>query len=279
MAALGKPGAAFFTDQIFDMFQKQLATPRPVLITGEEEIFEGDALFQVRCGNHWQNVGHLGHLGFIGGKPGTMKSTILRYIAASGAAPSPLGFKLNLDGKRVVWYDGEQPQDIVVKSVREIIRLTDNRVDLDSFFEMNSLTHEMDPVERRRALWYDLKTRVMPRMDTAVIVIDGLANFLSNINDFVEAMDVLNKFMLIAKKMNAMIIVLAHLAERESGMKLFGAAGTETEKLASWGFHMELRGKYFVMTDRKGRYGFVAPKAFQFGAKKGILTEEPYYPW
>lgn len=256
-----------------------LSIPKTRLITGDEEVFEGDSLFQMKCGNHWRNVGHFGHLGYIGGKPGTMKSTILRYIAASGSGVAPLGFRLNLNGKRIVWYDGEQPEDIVVRSVKDIMRMAGGRAALDSFFEMHSLNHIVDPFERRKALWTDILGRVAPRNDTGVIIVDGLGNFIQNINDFPEANEVANKLLQIAKRMDAMVIVLAHLAEKDGAAKLFGAAGTEADKAASWGFHMESRGKYFVMSDKKGRYGFIAPKGFRWGSQTGILTEQPYYPW
>ncbi len=70
---------------------------RAVKIDGSEEIFKGDALLQIRSGNHTRNVGHFEHIGYIGGPPGSMKSTLLRYFAASGAQKcQPFGFKLKL---------------------------------------------------------------------------------------------------------------------------------------------------------------------------------------
>jgi hypothetical protein len=282
------PSSAAFFPSLLDMTQyygsERPGLPgnvlsRPVLVTGDEEIFEGDSLFQIKCGNHWKNVGHFGHLGFIGGKPGTMKSTLLRYIAASGSGTNPLGFRLNLGGRKIMWYDGEQPDDIVVRGVRQIVKMTRATAPLESFFEMASMNHILDPRERRKALWADIFGRVDPRGETGVIIIDGIANFVNNINDFEEANTVVNQCIQVAKRLNCMVIVLAHLADRESGSKLFGALGTEVEKLASWGFHMERRGKYFVMSDKKGRYGFIAPKGFQFGKLDGTLIEEPYYPW
>ncbi len=252
---------------------------RAVKITGQEESFEGDSLFQIRSGNYWSNVGHFQHIGYIGGKPGTMKSTILRYIAAAGVPGfEPFGFRLNLGGKKVVWFDGEQPKDIVIKSVKHILDLTQNQsTDFLTMYELNGI---QSSVARRAEMFRVFREDLDHRKDTGVIIVDGLSNFVRNINNFDEVEDFMDKLTTSAKRLNCMIIVLSHLAATEGGgTKLFGAGGTRLDQLASWGLHMASMDRYFMMTMTKGRYGGIAPKFFEFGKDKGLLTEPFYFPF
>lgn len=257
---------------------------RAVRIDGNETIFKGNSLFQIKSGNVIQNVGHYEHVGFIGGKPGTMKSTILRYIAASGAdGCMPFGFKLNLEGRKIVWFDGEQPKDVVVNSVNHIAELscTTDVHDYLEMYELNGISSTADKEkELARIIIQDLIVRRMQNMDNqaAVVIIDGLSNFC-DIHNFDRIERFMGKLMEASKRMNAMFIVLSHLTANGDGTKLFGAGGTRLEQLASWGFYMRSEGRYFVMTQAKGRYGFVAPKAFTWAKEKNQLLMEPYFPF
>lgn len=249
---------------------------RAVKITGEEEVFEGDSLFQIKSGNHWKNVGHFEHLGFIGGPPGSMKSTLLRYIAASGKPGfTPFGFRLNLGGQRISWFDGEQPRDIVVESFKHIQGMAD--IDFLDMYELNGI---QSAVGRRREMFRIFREDLDVRKNTGLIIIDGLSNFVRNINNFDEVEDVMDKLNTSAKRLKCMILVLSHLANTEGGgKKLFGAGGTRLSQLASWGLEMSIQDKYFIMNIVKGRYGYVAPKYFEFDKRKNVLLELPYCPF
>lgn len=260
-----------------------LVKSRAVKIDGSEETFSGSSLFQIQSGKYLQNVGHYEHLGFIGGKPGTMKSTILRYIAAAGAEKChPFGFRLNLGDKSVIWFDGEQPKDIVVNSVNHIVELScANKAD---YLEMYSLNHLPKPIDRRRELHRIVREEISPRHDynephqAGVIIVDGLANFVNNINNFDEVGDFMDQLTTTAKRLKCMVIVLSHIVDFGGNRKLYGAGGTRLEQLASWGFYMRSEGQYFIMELAKGRYGWVAPKVFRWGKGKNELIESIYCP-
>lgn len=254
---------------------------RAVKITGDEPILLGPSLLQIKSGNYTKNIGHFGHIGYIGGKPGTMKSTILRYIAASGANEcTPFGFKLNLGGKRIVWFDGEQPRDIIISSVNHIIELSCHtreswdKLDYLTMFELNGIQR---PVERRREMWRIIMEELDYRKDTGLIIIDGISNFVSNINNFDEVDDFMNKLTTVAKRLDCMIIVLSHLTG--DGEKLYGSAGSRLDQLASFGFHMSSQGGYFTMSLAKGRYSYIAPKSFRWGKGVNELIEQGYFPF
>lgn len=253
---------------------------RAIKITGDEEVFQGNALLQIQSGNYWQNVGHYEHIGFIGGKPGTMKSTILRYFAAAwGGNYTPFGFRFNPEpGQRIAWFDGEQPRDIVVGAVNHIREL--GGVDTTDYLDMFELNGILLPVDRRRELWRIIYQVIAPNKSHGLIIIDGMANFLDNINNFDEVNQFMNCLTTVAKQLKVMIIVLSHLAsDGDGGQKLFGSGGTRLSQLASFGWFMSAYGPYFVMDLTKGRYGFVAPKIFRFGKEKNILLMEPYCPF
>ncbi len=261
---------------------------RAVKINGSEEIFVGNSLFQIRSGNYWQNVGHYEQLGFIGGPPGSMKSTILRYIAAAGSQDcEPFGFRLNLGDKRIVWFDGEQPRDIVVNSINHIKDLAncgEQKVDVLSYldmYELNGITAEgmSIPAARRKEMWRILREdiRIHQNKEIGVIVVDNLANFVTSVMDWTAVETFLGQLMTIAKRYKCMVLILSHITK--DGEKLFGAGGTKLLECSSWGLRMSKQQQFFQLAEMKLRYGTIAPKVFLWGKGKNELIEQGYQPF
>jgi RecA-family ATPase len=267
------------------------------LITGEEEVFQGDALLQIKSGNRWYNIAHEGHVVYLAGLAGTMKSTILRYIAASGGGQTtPLGFKLNTNGKLVRWFDGEQPIDIVVDSINQIKDLS-GICDGGEYLDMYSLNNITTPIKRRSELWrllYDKENAEShndfgPKAyNTGLIIIDGADNFMDNLNDVKESITFINNLKTTAQRMRCIVIILSHTTQGFVGnqTKLYGVFGTKLKNYASCGFDMERRGKFFGMKQTKARMRqqeegigtTIAPQWFTYGKYTNTLVPEPYMP-
>lgn len=268
-----------------------IRSARSTKVTGNEETFKGASLFQIKSGNALKNVAHNGHLVYIAGPPGSMKSTVLRYIAASGSPDCmPFGFKLNLEGTKIVWFDGEQPKDIVVDSINHIKELAScgnssvNVLDYLDMYPMNEILPdgsgngfvETVAFARRKEMWRIFREEIIPRREHSVMIVDGLANFCDIMN-WQEVELVMNQFMTVANRYHMLVFVLSHLTR--DGEKLFGSGGTRLNQLASSGLKMGIYGQFFRMGSDKLRYGAIAPKVFTWGKEKNELIEQLYWPY
>lgn len=246
-------------------------------VTGKENIKVENSVLQLKNGNTWMNVAHWEHLVYLAGPAGTMKSTILRYLAAAASGEvTPLGFKLNLEGRRICWFDGEQPLDILSASIAQIQTLTG--VGHDDYLDVFTVNGVQTQKERRDELWNFIYGQTNPR-NIGLIIIDCADNFLADLNDTKESVKFINDLKVTAKRLKCLILILSHTTSRKGeDSKLYGMFGTKLKNYASCGFDMERIGRHFVMRQTKQRYAPIAPKFFSYGKEHKVLIEAPYFP-
>lgn len=247
-------------------------------VTGKENILEEDSVLQLRNGNKWMNVAHWEHLVYLAGPAGTMKSTILRYLAAAGSGKvNPLGLRLNLNGRRIAWFDGEQPLDILSKSIAQIGTLAG--VEHEDYLDVFTVNGVQKQSERRNELWDFLYGQTNPR-NIGLVIIDCADNFIADLNDTRESMAFVNDLKLTAKRLRCLILILSHTTSRKGeDSKLYGMFGTKLKNYASAGFDMERIGRHFIMRQTKTRYAPVSPKFFSYGKENNVLEECCIYPF
>lgn len=254
-------------------------------ITGREKAFEGDALCQMLSGNNFINFAHEGHVVYLAGPPGSMKTTIMKHIAAAGAGNcTPLGFKTNLDGRRVIWFDGEQPEDVLIKAVHDIIEMSGGQTE---FFDVHSLVDLGDYAKKpkfnsrpynfiRKEKMFDELFSYNVYSNVGMIFLDAGSHFITDINDFREAEQFAGELMRYAKRFKCVIFVLSHVSQSNGIFKLFGSWGTKLKERASCGFDTERRGPYFGLRQTKLRIGDpLVPRWFTYDGKE--LMEEPFH--
>ncbi len=228
---------------------------------------------RARRGNYKYNVADWGHLGYFGGKPGSMKTTTIRYLIAAGlSGEEKLNFEFDLGDRAIIVADGEQPEDLFESGMHDILRIAgkqhDNRLIAASYTEMTN------PLERYNDLLHLINRH---RRDVGMVVMDGLANFMYNPNDRFETMNILREFDLLAKKLKFIPLMVNHLTDKnDKTTKLFGVAGTEVDKLASWGFINEQQSKYYGL--KKGKFRFKQFPNLWFTRTGNDLIPEPYFP-
>lgn len=228
---------------------------------------------QARRGNHVCNFGHWGHVGFLGGKPGTMKSTVARFLVAAGlSGEEKLQMTFDLGDKLIIYADGEMPEDLFHQAMQHILKIAGKTH--DDRLLARSYTSMTDPEERYRDLLHLINIH---RKDIGLVVWDGVANFMRDPMDRFEAIALLNGCIKLGKHFGMINLFLNHLIDKnDKSTKLYGTVGSEIEKLASWGFTTVQQGKYFGLT--KGKFRYKSFPNLWYTREDDLLIPEPYFP-
>jgi len=155
-------------------------------------------------------VGTLSNFILLTGLPKASKSTVLSMIMASAFTDdTQLEMKLNVpDNRRICYFDTESSANDFYRQVTRIkkfARLQELPENLDCYCvrEDNHATilHYID---------YYLKFN-----DCGVLIIDGLLDLCSNMNDEMESKRLINYFKRVTKEYNLMIITVLHLGKKD----------------------------------------------------------------
>lgn len=230
---------------------------------------------RARRGNYAYNIGDWGSLGYFGGKPATMKTTMIQHLAAAGLAGKEiLGFEFDLGDRCIIWADGEQPENQFNGGQLNILDLAGK--EYDNRLIAHRYSSIIDPVERRNNLYSIIAKH---RKELGLIVLDGVANFMVNSNDGDETKLITSRFNKIAIDFSCIGLFVNHLTEKaDKSTKLYGTSGTEIDKIATWGFITMQQGKYFGLTKGKFRQDKSPPNLWMTNQNKKLITE-PYFPY
>ena len=122
---------------------------------------------------------------------------------------------------RVLWYDTEQSeqstQDILVNRIMPMAGVTD--ID-DCFFAYNLRGLGFG---KRRELMETAVTQVKPDL----VVIDGIKDLVTDINDAVQATLIMEQLMALSQKFNCCMVCVLHQNKSEADHNMRGSIGTE----------------------------------------------------
>lgn len=230
---------------------------------------------RARRGNHWYNFGHWGHLAFYAGPPGTMKSTTLKHLVAAGLSGKEC-FQQTFDlGDRMIIYaDGQQPEDIFQKSMKDIMTLAGKDHD-DRFLGMN-YTDMTQPIDRYNDV---LRLVHKHRKDIGMLILDCADDF-TNPNDELTSREFIENWKKLGKHLKMITLGVTHLTDKQdksARKKMYGHLGTIWEKQASWGFYTDQQGKYFGLL--KGKFRYPPIPNMWFTRQGNLLLPEPYFPY
>ena len=123
---------------------------------------------------------------------------------------------------RVLWLDTEQSQQSTQEiMVKRIIPMAGNIDGFDDCFYSYNL----------RGLGYETRRELMEvavnTLHPDIVIIDGIKDLVTDINDAVQATQIMEQLMMLAQKNNCCIVNVLHQNKNESDHNMRGSIGTE----------------------------------------------------
>ena len=135
---------------------------------------------------------------------------------------------------RVLWMDTEQSQ----QSTQEILK--DRIIPLSAASDLNETFYAFN----LRGLGYDRRQRMVEVAVRAIkpdiVILDGIKDLMTDINDAVQATIIMEKLMALAKEMNCCIVCVLHQNKSEQDRNMRGSIGTELTNKAFEVFQCEI---------------------------------------
>ena len=170
---------------------------------------------------------------------------------------------------RVLWMDTEQSQQSTQEILKDRIMPLAEKGLADSAEILKSHTEitEMPPSEEKsvksvesvrdlnetfyafnlRGLGYDRRQRMVEVAVRAIkpdiVILDGIKDLMTDINDAVQATIIMEKLMALAKEMNCCIVCVLHQNKSEQDRNMRGSIGTELTNKAFEVFQCEIIGE------------------------------------
>ena len=163
----------------------------------------------------------------------TNKALALERLPVDGASNA------GLDPLRVLWIDTEQSQQSTQEILRDrIIPFSEKNVlsakDINSNFYAFNL----------RGLGFDKRQKMVEvairTINPDIVIIDGIKDLMTDINDAVQATLIMEKLMALAKAQNCCIVCVLHQNKSEQDRNMRGSIGTELTNKAFEVFQCEM---------------------------------------
>ena len=166
-----------------------------------------------------------GELVAVCGKAKSGKTLFLSMIMACCLTNKVLALeRVSGDGKplRVLWLDTEQSQQSTQEiMLKRIIPLAGDINGFDECFYSYNL----------RGLGYETRRELMEvainTLHPDLVIIDGIKDLVTDINDAVQATQIMEQLMMLAQKNNCCIVNVLHQNKSEADLNMRGSIGTE----------------------------------------------------
>lgn len=166
-----------------------------------------------------------GELVAVCGKAKSGKTLFLSMIMACCLTSKILALeRVSGDGKplRVLWLDTEQSQQSTQEiMLKRIIPMAGNINSFDECFYSYNL----------RGLGYETRRELMEvainTLHPDLVIIDGIKDLVTDINDAVQATQIMEQLMMLAQKNNCCIVNVLHQNKSEADHNMRGSIGTE----------------------------------------------------
>lgn len=168
------------------------------------------------------------------GKAKTGKTFFLSILMSACLSGETLALKRHTESTeikplRVLWIDTEQSQQSTQEILRDrIIPLTEKSVaSVKSVCDINNTFFAFN----LRGLGYEKRDRMVDvairTLKPDIVIIDGVKDLMTDINDAVQATFLMEKFMALAKDTNSCIVCVLHQNKAEQDRNMRGSIGTE----------------------------------------------------
>ena len=211
----------------------------------------------------------LGNFSVIVGLPGSRKSFLCTAIAGSYISPSGFMGMDNDNGPgRLLWFDSEQAAGHVARIGRRLHRIAGLPTDINSDSIIICMLREYSFDIRRKMVTMGIET-----YRPGFVVVDGLADLISNANDPEQSDSITDELMRLTTEYNCHILTVVHsnfaAADRARG-HLGGDAIRKCETAISVTAMEETSVCTYIKTRDK------RPNDYAFGISEGLPTEVPY---
>ena len=216
-----------------------------------------------------------GELVAVCGKAKSGKTTFLSVIMAAAISGKCLEVECYTDATeltdekpmRVLWIDTEQSQQSTQEIMRDrIIPLVTPGAQLDErIFAFNL-----------RGMGYEVRRRMVELAVKAIhpdlVIIDGIKDLMTDINDAVQATLIMEQLMALAKLRNCCIVNVLHQNKSESDRNMRGSIGTELSNKAFEVFQCEFleRHEVFKVSQTLSRKHKMKRELFYCLTEKGL---------
>lgn len=203
------------------------------LRAGSESIYEDsdvdkpiDWTIKLPPANYYVKIGDVGiaeegSIVTITGKAKSMKTTLLKGIAASAISGRPrLNISVNTRGRDILWIDTEQSIRDMYTLGGHIEGLCQTRLEdqvLVKFFALRTADSAKQRLERTK--------KILDHYDAGIVIVDGAVDLLDSYNDEEQSKSVVSYLLKVADERKMCVFPVIHLAKTTGYAR--GHMGTE----------------------------------------------------
>jgi hypothetical protein len=223
----------FFFDECIIDPEEEIEYPEPAISCGTKAYETKDGIVEFPI-----PIGTYGNFSFIQAPPKSKKTFFISLLSATYLAGSINGYTANLNGfrndKRLIHFDTEQSNFHASKVFKRPLEMF-NLQDKENYhtFALRSLNYKdrIDFIE-----WFLYEK--LEREKIGVVIIDGIADLCSDVNNIEESNAVVQKLMSWTKELNCHIITVIH--SNFGSDKPTGHLGSFLEKKCETQIQLEL---------------------------------------
>ena len=163
----------------------------------------------------------MGSLVMVSGLSGSMKTTLLKGLAASALSFQPhLSFRLDVGNRDIVWFDTEQPPASFYKTGKTILDLIGARSKPDRLH-----MYSLDRIKKKDRLMV-MKEILAEQHDgnIGMLVIDGIADMCMDFNNIEQSSELMEEVTTIRSETGAIVFPVLHTTKTNGWMR--GHLGT-----------------------------------------------------
>lgn len=183
-------------------------------------------------------IGTYGNFSFVSGPPKTKKTffvSLLTSVYLSSSGKNPYGGKMRADrkGKCVIHFDTEQGKFHAQRVFRRVVEMNNGEnVGCYHTYGLRSIGYKT----RIDFIDYKLKT-VSKDNEIGLVVIDGIADLVSDVNDIQESNECIQRLMTWSERYNCHIVLCIHT--NHGSDKVTGHLGSFAQKKCETGILLE----------------------------------------
>jgi hypothetical protein len=188
-------------------------------------ITESNTILNVIVNNERFKIAGLGNLVVIAGGQKSRKSTVGNAIMAAGLSNNGvINFTLDLQGKKVLSFDTEQPFERFQKSQHRLFKIAQKTGNLSNY---NAYAlRGFSKIDRLAAI----EKQILETDNLGVVLLDGIVDLINDYNDLKESSTLVERLMQWTDKKQILLIVVLHLTKTSAQLR--GHLGTELQNKA-----------------------------------------------
>lgn len=212
-----------------DIKTEQCKEREPYRYYADEEYPEPDMLVE------FDRVGTIpkGDAVALSGKAKTCKTYCVSIWIASVLGCKDFGFTPTKQDAKVLYFDTEQSKANIARIQRRVHRLLGWDTKTDYHQLIFYVLREMQLKDR-----YQFIVDKVMEEEPAMIVIDGIADLISNFNDIDQSTDIISKLLALCSETNIALLTVLHENKSEDNTNMKGHLGTLLLQKAASVFHL-----------------------------------------